>query len=45
MRIEDWIILETIYKTKNLTEASKILFISQPALSKRIKVIEKKVNM
>jgi DNA-binding transcriptional LysR family regulator len=44
MRTEDWKILEAIYKTKNLTEASKELFLSQPALSKRLKAIEKKMN-
>lgn len=44
MRTEDWKILEAIYKTKNLTEASKELFLSQPALSKRLKAIEKKLN-
>lgn len=42
MKTEDWRILEVIYKTNNLTEASKELFLSQPALSKRLKLIEKK---
>lgn len=42
MKTEDWRILDTIYKTNNLTEASKELFLSQPALSKRLKIIEKK---
>ena len=40
MKTEDWDLIKTLYCTKNLTKASQLLFISQPALSKRIKLIE-----
>ena len=35
----------TVYETKNFTESSKILFISQPAVSKTIKSLEEKYQV
>lgn len=36
----DWLILKTLHERKNITKAAAALFISQPALSNRIKHIE-----
>lgn len=36
----DWLILQTLYKEKNITKAAKKLFISQPALTNRLQQIE-----
>lgn|SRR5690606_19778169 len=41
MRSEDWEILKVLYENKNITKTGKELFISQPALTNRIKQIEK----
>ena len=41
MRVEDWHLLKTLYVTKNLTQTARLLFITQPALSKRLQHIEK----
>lgn len=38
----DWLILKTLYERKNITKAAAALFISQPALSNRIKHIEER---
>ncbi|WP_409305931.1 LysR family transcriptional regulator [Peribacillus sp. SCS-155] len=36
----DWKILEVLYEQKNITKSAEILFISQPALTKRVMQIE-----
>lgn len=36
----DWIVLETLYQEKNITNTAKILHISQPALTNRLKTME-----
>ncbi|MDT8717991.1 LysR family transcriptional regulator [Clostridium sp. 19966] len=36
----DWCILNALHKEKNITKAAKTLFISQPALTKRLQVME-----
>nr|WP_092071444.1 LysR family transcriptional regulator [Dendrosporobacter quercicolus]NSL49356.1 LysR family transcriptional regulator [Dendrosporobacter quercicolus DSM 1736]SDM26386.1 DNA-binding transcriptional regulator, LysR family [Dendrosporobacter quercicolus] len=40
----DWIILKTIAEEKNMTKAAERLYISQPALSYRLKNMEKKLG-
>lgn len=44
MKDEDWTILQTLYETSNLTKASNLLFISQPALTKRLQQIEQEFD-
>lgn len=36
----DWLILSTLYRTKNITKTAEELFITQPALTSRLKSIE-----
>ena len=36
----DWKILLELYKTKNITKAANRLYMTQPALTKRLKQIE-----
>ncbi|MEH7387096.1 LysR family transcriptional regulator [Bacillus sp. JJ1521] len=45
MRSEDWEILRVLYENKNITKTGKQLFISQPALTNRIKQIEKEFGV
>ncbi|SIS13541.1 DNA-binding transcriptional regulator, LysR family [Peribacillus simplex] len=40
MDYRDWEIIKVLYHQKNITKASQVLFISQPALTKRLKQIE-----
>ena len=40
MRKGDWEILDALYRSKNMTYAAKALFMSQPALTKRLQLIE-----
>ncbi|MEW9124521.1 MAG: LysR family transcriptional regulator, partial [Thermotaleaceae bacterium] len=44
MNENDYAVLLTLYKEKNITQAAKKLFISQPALTKKIKKIENELN-
>ena len=44
MKTEDWQILSTLYATKNLTQTAKLLFMSQPALTKRLQTIEQELG-
>lgn len=44
MDSRDWLILKTLSKTKSITKAAEVLYISQPALTTRIKQIEKEFN-
>ncbi|WHY94670.1 LysR family transcriptional regulator [Neobacillus cucumis] len=36
----DWMVLQTLYQEKNITNTAKILHISQPALTNRLKTME-----
>lgn len=45
MRSQDWEILKVLYENKNITKTGKQLFISQPALTNRIKQIEKEFGV
>ena len=40
MRDFDWKILSTLYRTKNITKTAELLFITQPALTRRLQQIE-----
>ncbi|WP_096187175.1 LysR family transcriptional regulator [Evansella halocellulosilytica] len=42
---KDWLILKTLNEEKNITRASEKLFISQPALTYRIKQLEKDMGI
>lgn len=44
MNHTDWQLLKTLYATKNITKASRLLFITQPALTKRLHHIEKELD-
>ncbi|MFE4133544.1 LysR family transcriptional regulator [Peribacillus sp. YIM B13482] len=41
----DWIVLQTLYKEKNITNTAKVLYISQPALTNRLKAMEKQFGV
>ncbi len=41
----DWQIISTLYKYKNITKTANTLFISQPALTARIKQIENELDV
>lgn len=40
MRDFDWSILSTLYRTKNITKAAEMLYITQPTLTRRLQQIE-----
>jgi DNA-binding transcriptional LysR family regulator len=41
----DWQIIKTLYEEKNITKTANILYLSQPALTTRIKQIENKLGV
>ncbi len=45
MRDFDWTVLVTLYKTKSISKAAEQLFISQPALTKRIQALERELGL
>lgn len=45
MRDSDWQILNELYKTKNITRAANRLFITQPSLTKRLKMMEEEFQV
>ena len=45
MKDLDWMILATLYRTRNITHTADILFLTQPALTKRIQKIEEELGM
>ncbi|QTF06775.1 LysR family transcriptional regulator [Brenneria izadpanahii] len=42
---KDWLIIRTVYELKNITRAAQQLHTSQPALSYRLRQIERKLNV
>ncbi|MDF2501978.1 MAG: transcriptional regulator, LysR family [Anaerosporomusa subterranea] len=44
MEYKDWIILKTVTEEKNVTKAAERLYLSQPALSYRLKNMEKELG-
>ena len=42
---QDWVVLQMLYREKNITKAAQKLFISQPALTHRLQQLEKKFNV
>lgn len=45
MRDFDWTVLVTLYKTKSISKAAEQLFITQPALTKRIQALERELGL
>ena len=45
MDYEDWKFIKILHSTKNLTAAAKKLYVTQPALTKRLKVIEEQFGV
>lgn len=43
MNEKDWLIIRTVWQYKNITRAADVLFTSQPALSYRLRQIERKL--
>lgn len=43
MNEKDWLILRAVYQHKNITRAAEQLYTSQPALSYRLRQIERKL--
>ncbi len=41
----DWMVLQILYSEKNITNAAKSLYISQPALTTRLKQMEKEFGV
>lgn len=45
MEDRDWLILKELYEHKNITKTAQLLFISQPALTNRLRLIEKEFGV
>src|SRR5699024_1245067 len=45
MDYRDWILLETLFRTKNITHAANQLYISQSTLSSRLKKLENEYSV
>ncbi|MFP3121862.1 LysR family transcriptional regulator [Ectobacillus funiculus] len=45
MDYRDWEIIKILYEQKNITKTSQILFISQPALTNRLKQLEEELGV
>ena len=44
MTEKDWVLFKTIADEKNITKAAEKLYISQPAITYRIKMMEKEIG-
>lgn len=45
MKDSDWMFLKQLYLTPNITKTANAMYISQPALTKRLKAIEDEMNV
>ncbi|MED1947995.1 MULTISPECIES: LysR family transcriptional regulator [Brevibacillus] len=45
MEYRDWYILQTLYQEQNITKTAESLYLSQPALTKRLRQIEKEFGV
>ena len=45
MEDRDWQILQELHRTKNITKAAQLLYMSQPALTARLQNIETEFNV
>ncbi len=45
MEYRDWYILQTLYQEQNITKTAETLYLSQPALTKRLRQIEKEFGV
>lgn len=45
MNERDWLVLQTLYEEKNITKAAQRLYISQPALTNRLQLLEKEFEV
>lgn len=45
MKMSDWTILTTLYECRNITKAAELLYLSQPTLTKRLKLIEEEYGI
>ena len=44
MEERDWQIIKTLYEQKNITKTARVLYMSQPTLTARIKQIEESLG-
>jgi DNA-binding transcriptional LysR family regulator len=45
MEDKDWVLLQTLYEQQNLTKTAEILYVSQPALTYRIRQLEREFGI
>lgn len=45
MNERDWLVLQTLFEEKNITKAAQRLYISQPALTNRLQLLEKEFGV
>ena len=45
LKANDYEFLITLYRSKNITQAAQTLFLSQPALTKRLQQIEQELGV
>jgi len=45
MRDQDWAIISTLYREKNITKAADLVFMTQPTLTKRVQQIEEELGI
>lgn len=43
MKMSDWVLIQTLYECKNLTKAAGQLYLSQPTVTKRLRLVEEEL--